>query len=61
MIHGRDSVVPDAVKLLTPEVLAHRIILNIEDTLEGLRSEFAANEILSEVPASTGIREAAPQ
>ena len=61
LIHGRDFVLPDDVKLLAPDVLAHRIILNIEDTLEGLRSESVVNEMLSQVPAPTGIGEAASQ
>ena len=61
LIHGRDFVVPDDVKMLVPDVLAHRIILNIEDTLEGLRSELVVDEILSQVPAPTGIGAAAPQ
>ncbi len=50
LIHGRDFVVPDDVKLLVPDVLAHRIILNIEDTLEGVRGGLVVEEILSQVP-----------
>ena len=61
LIHGRDFVLPDDVKMLAPDVLAHRIILNIEDTLEGLRSELVVDEMLSQVPAPTGIGEAAPR
>ena len=60
LIQGRDFAVPDDVKTLAPDVLSHRIILNIEDTLEGLRSEGVVAEILSQVPAPTGIGEAAP-
>ena len=36
LIHGRDFVVPDDVKMVVADVLAHRIILNIEDTLGGV-------------------------
>ena len=50
LIHGRDFVVPDDVKLLVPDVLAHRIILNIEDTLEGVRGGLVVEEVLSQVP-----------
>ncbi len=50
LIHGRDFVVPDDVKMLVPDVLAHRIILNIEDTLEGVRGDLVVEELLSQVP-----------
>jgi MoxR-like ATPase len=53
LIHGRDFVVPDDVKMVVPDVLAHRIILNIEDTLEGVRTESIVDEILEQVPPPT--------
>ena len=53
LIHGRDFVVPDDVKMVVPDVLAHRLILNIEDTLEGVRPESIVDEILERVPAPT--------
>ena len=60
LIHGRDFVVPDDVKLLVPDVLAHRIILNIEDTLEGVRGDLVVEELLSQVPVPGEIGRAAP-
>ena len=51
LIHGRDFVVPDDVKMVVNDVLAHRIILNIEDTLEGVRPESIIDEIVERVPA----------
>ena len=53
LIHGRDFVVPDDVKMVVPDVLAHRIILNIEDTLEGVRTESIIDEIVEQVPPPT--------
>ena len=53
LIHGRDFVVPDDVKMVVGDVLAHRIILNIEDTLEGVRSESIIDEVLDQVPVPT--------
>ena len=50
LIHGRDFVVPDDVKMVVPDVLSHRIILNIEDTLEGARGEEVVEDVLAEVP-----------
>ena len=60
LTHGRDFVVPDDVKILAPDALAHRIILNIEDTLEGVHSDLVVEEILSQVPISSEIGQAAP-
>ena len=53
LIHGRDFVVPDDVKMVAPDVLAHRIILNIEDTFEGVRPEEVIDEIVGQVPVPT--------
>jgi MoxR-like ATPase len=53
LIHGRDFVVPDDVKMVAPDVLAHRLILNIEDTLEGVRPEEVIDEIVGQVPVPT--------
>ena len=50
LIHGRDFVVPDDVKMVARDVLAHRVILNIEDTLEGVRGDLVIEEILDQVP-----------
>ena len=55
MIHGRDFVVPDDVKIAAPDVLAHRIILNIEDILEGTNPEDVVEEVLGEVPVPTDL------
>ena len=60
LIHGRDFVVPDDVKMLVPDVLSHRIILNIEDTLEGVRGDLVVEEILSQVPVPGEMERAAP-
>lgn len=60
LIHGRDFVVPDDVKMLVPDVLSHRIILNIEDTLEGVRGDLVVEEILSRVPVPGEIGQTAP-
>ena len=61
LIHGRDFVVPDDVKMLVPDVLAHRIILNIEDTLEGVRGDLVVEDLLSEVPVPGEIGRGGPQ
>lgn len=60
LIHGRDFVVPDDVKMLVPDVLSHRIILNIEDTLEGVRGDLVVEEILSRVPVPGEIGQTTP-
>ena len=60
LIHGRDFVVPDDVKMVVNDVLAHRIILNIEDILEGVRPESIVEEILEQVPAPTELSRRTP-
>ncbi len=53
LIHGRDFVVPDDVKMVTSDVLGHRVILNIEDILEGVKPEDVVEEVVSQVPVPT--------
>ena len=55
LIHGRDFVVPDDVKMIVSDVLSHRIILNIEDTLEGIQGESIIDEVLQQVPVPSEI------
>ncbi len=56
LIHGRDFVVPDDVKMVVSDALAHRIILNIEDTLEGVRPQSVIDNVLDQVPVPTMLR-----
>lgn len=51
LIHGRDFVTPDDVKAFTIDALAHRIILNIEESLEGLTPDKVVDEIVAGIPA----------
>ena len=51
LIHGRDFVTPDDVKIFTVDTLAHRIILNIEESLEGLSPVKVVEEIVAGIPA----------
>ncbi len=51
LINGRDFVTPDDVKIFTVDVLAHRIILKIEEAIEGVKEEEVIKEIAQEVPA----------
>jgi len=49
MIHGRDYVIPDDIKELTPHILNHRVILTPEAELEGLKPLNIINEALETV------------
>ncbi len=60
LINGRDFVIPDDVKMVVSDVLTHRIILNIEDFLEGVRPESIVDEILEQVPAPTELARRTP-
>ncbi len=55
LIHGRDFVVPDDVKMVVPDVLVHRTILNIEDTLEGVHGDSIIEEIMQQVPVPSEV------
>jgi len=49
-IDGRSYVIPDDVKAVAVPALSHRIILNPEYEVEGLKAEVVVKEILGKVP-----------
>jgi MoxR-like ATPase len=51
LIAGRDYVTPDDIKLFTTDALAHRIILKIEESLEGANPRAIVQEIVDNIPA----------
>ena len=55
LIHGRDFVIPDDVKMAAADVLGHRVILNIEDILEGVKPEEVVDEVVNQVPVPTDL------
>jgi MoxR-like ATPase len=48
-LSGRDFVTPDDVKELAPEVLAHRLILQADAQVDGLRAEDVLQDLLRRV------------
>ncbi|MCL2264909.1 MAG: MoxR family ATPase [Treponema sp.] len=57
LLQGRDFVLPDDVKALTTEVLAHRLTLSAESELEGLTAKRIIENIVSKIEAPKGIKE----
>ncbi|MBI2855474.1 MAG: MoxR family ATPase, partial [Chloroflexi bacterium] len=53
LTYGRDFVTPDDIKLIAVDTLAHRLILNIEDVLEGVSEESVVREVVSQVEVPT--------
>lgn len=51
LISGRDFVTPDDIKMFTTDALAHRIILKIEESLEGVNPRHIIEEIVETIPA----------
>ena len=51
LINGRDFVTPDDIKMFTSDALAHRIILKIEESLEGANPRKIIEEIVETIPA----------
>lgn len=49
-IRGRDFVLPDDVKFLAPNVLAHRVLLSSQSRLRGRNAEDILQEIVEAVP-----------
>ncbi len=56
-IHGRDFVVPDDIKLIAVDALAHRLILRTEVLLEGGREAGVVEDVLGDIPAPTEFKE----
>ncbi len=53
LIQGRDFVIPDDVKSVTTDVLGHRVILNIEDILEGVQPQQVVQDVVDQIPVPT--------
>ncbi|MFC1946395.1 AAA family ATPase [Chloroflexota bacterium] len=51
LIYGRDYVIPDDVKMVVADVLSHRIILIVEEMMEGTRPEQVIVEVMQDIPA----------
>jgi MoxR-like ATPase len=49
LMDGRDFVIPDDVKKVAIDVLAHRIILKVEYAVEGVKAEEVVLDVLKEV------------
>ena len=51
LIYGRDYVVPDDVKMIAEEALSHRIILKVEEIMEGTKPQRVVDEVIQNIPA----------
>ena len=51
-----DFITPDDIKLIAVDTLAHRLILNIEDILEGLSQASVVQEVVGQVEVPTEFR-----
>ncbi len=54
-VQGRAFVLPDDVKALARDVLAHRIILSPETRARGIRDSDVISDLLSRVPVPVGV------
>ncbi|MDR0549258.1 MAG: MoxR family ATPase [Deltaproteobacteria bacterium] len=50
-VTGRDYVIPDDVKALTPSLLRHRLVLSPAADIEGVTPDQAVLELLNQTPA----------
>jgi MoxR-like ATPase len=51
VIYGRDFVIPDDIKLIAADVLSHRVILKVEEMMEGTNTRQIISEIVTNTPA----------
>ncbi len=54
-LRGRDYVIPDDIKTLTPLTLAHRLIIKPESALRGRTALYILGEILEQVTLDLGL------
>jgi MoxR-like ATPase len=50
ILSGRDHVIPDDVKSMSRKVLPHRVMMNLENELEGQTTHMIVEKILNRVP-----------
>jgi MoxR-like ATPase len=55
---GRGYVVPDDVKALAGPVLAHRLLLTPEASMQGVHTDEVVDDVLRHVPVPSGARQA---
>ncbi|RLE72218.1 MAG: magnesium chelatase [Thermoprotei archaeon] len=53
-VEGRDYVIPDDVKYVAVEALAHRLILKTELWIKGVKAEQVIKEIVEKIPVPKG-------
>jgi MoxR-like ATPase len=53
VLHGREFVIPDDIKVLAVPVFAHRIVLSSESMVGGVTREEVIQAVLDEVPVPT--------
>ena len=58
LLNGRDFVTPDDVKMFAVDALGHRVILKLEDSLQGVRGSNVIEEIVSKIPAPKDFHQA---
>jgi len=54
-VAGRDYVIPDDVKELAVEALAHRLVLRAEQWVKGVEPESVIRDVLNTVPVPKGL------
>ncbi|MEM2824014.1 MAG: AAA family ATPase, partial [Thermofilaceae archaeon] len=54
-VAGRDYVIPDDVKELAVEALAHRLVLRAEQWVKGVEPESVIRDVLNAVPVPKGL------
>ncbi len=53
-MQGRDYVLPDDVKLLAPDILPHRCMVNPESALRGISADLTLSKLIKSTPLNIG-------
>ena len=59
LLRGRDSVLPQDIYDVAPDVLRHRVLLSYEAIADGVTAEHVVNRVVSTVPAPGVVEERA--
>ena len=57
LVHDRDYVIPDDVKMLAPSIMAHRLVLSPSARMRGVQNADVVNDLLRTVPVPGAARQ----
>ncbi|MGB0652309.1 MAG: AAA family ATPase [Thermoplasmatota archaeon] len=56
LLHGRTFVIPDDIKAVARKTIPHRLVLNVDATIDSKDPDTVLDAVLADVPVPTGLR-----